>query len=41
MLRADQRALTVEALVPNASGSQTFGVNLVAQADEEERGRGD
>jgi imidazolonepropionase-like amidohydrolase len=24
----------VEALVPNASGSQTFGVNLVAQADE-------
>lgn len=24
----------VEALVPNAAGSQTFGVNLVAQADE-------
>ena len=24
----------VEALVPNASGSQTFGVNLVARADE-------
>ncbi len=24
----------VEALVPNATGSQTFGVNLVAQADE-------
>lgn len=24
----------VEALVPNASGSQTFGVNLVAKADE-------
>jgi imidazolonepropionase-like amidohydrolase len=24
----------VEALVPNASGSQTFGVNLAAQADE-------